>query len=201
MRMRVLHTMILFMLSATMIAQSSPNDNSLGSQFETMKKESNNYQIYKVVKVTTLDAFWQSAKDSLRKEQSEIKALRNEISQLSAKVIELNAAVAERDTSLEAQAHNIEHMDFLGMSLTKGVYKTISWILIVALLLIAIVLFIRFNSAHQVTSQTRKDYQILQDEFDLHRQKTRENETKLKRDLQTEINKYEELKGELDKKN
>ena len=152
------------------------------------------------MKTTSLYEFCKCARDSIQKERSQNKKLQSEITALSAKVNELEAAVAQRDASLEEQVHKIDHMDFLGVSLTKSVYKTVSWVLIIALLLIAIVLFVRFKSAHQVTSQTRKDYQILQEEFDSHRQKTRENETKLKRDLQTEINKYEELKGELGKK-
>jgi septal ring factor EnvC (AmiA/AmiB activator) len=67
--------------------------------------------------------------------------------------------------------------------------------LIFALLIAALVLYFRFQSANRITQQTRKEYQTLQSEFDEHRQRTRENETKLKRDLQTEINRVEELKG------
>jgi hypothetical protein len=37
----------------------------------------------------------------------------------------------------------------------------------------------------------------LQEEFEDHKKRTREKETKLKRDLQTEINQVEELKAKL----
>jgi septal ring factor EnvC (AmiA/AmiB activator) len=86
-------------------------------------------------------------------------------------------------------------MEFLGIGLTKGTYIVFTWVLIFALLIAVLVLYFRFNSANKITLQTRKEYASLQSEFEGHRQRARETETKLKRDLQTEINRIEEMKG------
>lgn len=198
--MRSLIAALLVMAFAGLQAQdiSENESNSLGDQYNELKAKSNNYQIYKVVKEASLDAFWSSVRDTLGNERREINELNAEVKNLKAEVNSLNDQVAERDKALEEQAYQIDHMSFLGIQLTKGTYITVTWVIIFALFITALVLYFRFQSAHSVTAKTKKEFSTLQDEFDAHRQRTRESETKLKRDLQTEINRVEELKAQLD---
>ncbi len=196
MRFIILSALLFFFTAAK--AQDTADDNTLQKQFDDMKTRSNNYQIYKVVKVTDLDSFWSSAKDTLKSERKEIIQMRSEINALKAEVNSLQAQVNERDNTLEEQEYQIEHMSFLGIPLTKSAYITFTWVLIFGLLIAAIVFYARFHGAHKVTSQTQSEMKKVQEEFDLHRQRTRDNETKLKRDLQTEINRVEELKAQLE---
>jgi peptidoglycan hydrolase CwlO-like protein len=195
--MKLTHSLLaIFMAASSLMAQETIDaDASLKNQFDELKSKSNNYQIYKVVKETSLDEFWKSVRDTINADRTNITDLQKEMASLKAEVQSLNAQVAERDEKLEEQVYQIEHMSFLGIGLTKGTYIVFTWVLIFALLIAALVLYFRFQSANRITQQTRKEYQTLQSEFDEHRQRTRENETKLKRDLQTEINRVEELKG------
>lgn len=179
----------------TLSAQDEEAANTLPEQYENLKSKSNNYQIYKVVKEASLDEFWSGVKDTISDERARIKALNAEVTDLKKEVTSLNEEVASRDAALEEQEFMIEHMSFLGIPLTKTAYITFTWILIFGLFIAAAVLYFRFRSAHRVTAQTRKEMHVLQDEFDSHRKRTRENETKLKRDLQTEINRVEELRN------
>ncbi len=183
--------------TAALHAQDEGTANTLPEQYETLKSKSNNYQIYKVVKEAALDDFWSGVKDTLRDERARIEALNAEVADLKKKVASLNKEVASRDASLEEQEFMIEHMSFLGMPLTKTAYITLTWVLIFGLFIAAAVLYFRFRSAHKVTAATQKEMRTLQDEFESHRKRTRENETKLKRDLQTEINRVEELRNKI----
>jgi hypothetical protein len=171
--------------------------NTLENQYYELKDASNNYQIYKVVKETRLDAFWASVADTLKKTRSEISNLKAEVKSLKQNVASLEKGIAERDTSLSNQAYMIEHMDFLGMDMTKTGYTTLTWSIIFILIIGVIILYYRYNSANRVTRSIRKDFSALQEEFEEHKKRTRERETKLKRDLQTEINLVEELKTKL----
>jgi septal ring factor EnvC (AmiA/AmiB activator) len=186
---------LLLAVSALMAQETTTVDETLKNQFDELKSKSNNYQIYKVVKESSLDNFWSSVRDTIKADRTKINELLKEVAALKSEVSSLNAQVAERDAKLEEQVYQIEHMEFMGIGLTKGTYIVFTWILIFALLIAALILYFRFQSANKVTVQTRKEYQSLQNEFEEHRQRTRENETKLKRDLQTEINRVEELKG------
>jgi septal ring factor EnvC (AmiA/AmiB activator) len=186
---------LLLAVSALMAQETTTVDETLKNQFDELKSKSNNYQIYKVVKESSLDNFWSSVRDTIKADRTKINELLKEVAALKSEVSSLNAQVAERDAKLEEQVYQIEHMEFMGIGLTKGTYIVFTWILIFALLIAALILYFRFQSANKITVQTRKEYQSLQNEFEEHRQRTRENETKLKRDLQTEINRVEELKG------
>jgi len=195
--MRIFLTTVFIIAAAGFMSaqDGEASSNSLPEQYNELKSSSNNYQIYKVVKESALDEFWGGVRDTLQAERARINSLNAEVASLNKEVSSLQAEVASRDARLEEQEHMIDHMTFLGIPLTKTAYITFTWVLIFGLFIAALVLYFRFNAAHRITASTRKEIQAIQEEFDTHRQRTRENETKLKRDLQTEINKVEELQS------
>lgn len=178
--------------------EDSPEEaNTLENQYIELKKKSNNYQQYKVVDKVKLDEFWSSVEDTLQENRAEINGLNTEVRTLKKSVSTLETKLAERDSSLSNQAYQIEHMSFLGIDMTKGGYITFSWVIIFILIAAVLILYFRFSSANKTTKAAKKDFAQLQEELDEHKRKTREKETKLMRDLQTEINRVEELKGKL----
>lgn len=199
MRFHSLFITVLFVVSSfTAFSQDeteTPND--LQNQFQEMKSSSNNYQIYKVVKESSLDNFWKSVADTLKEDRNQIKSLKAEVDALNNEVSNLKNQVSERDASLEEQEYQIEHMSFLGMGLTKGTYVTFTWVLIFILFLAALILYFRFKSANKVTIKAKNEYKTLDEEFEAHKKRSRETESKIKRELQTEINTVQELKQKL----
>jgi len=180
-------------------AQAGGNDdaNTLEEQYFELKDESNNYQVYKVVKEAKMDAFWSSVADTLSENRSEIIELKAEVKSLKSEVSTLEAGIAERDSSLSDQSYMIEHMSFLGLDMTKSGYSTMTWSIIFILIIAVLILYFRYNSANRVTRTTKKEFDSLHEEFEDHKKRSREKETKLKRDLQTEINRVEELQSKL----
>ena|SRR5690606_23356332 len=187
-----------FTISLTALSQGEPKEaNDLQKQFQEMKSTSNNYQIYKVVKESSLDNFWKSVADTLKEDRNQIKSLNAEVAALNIELSDLKNQVSERDASLEEQEYQIEHMSFLGMGLTKGAYVTFTWILIFILFIAALILYFRFNSANRITIKAKSEYNALDEEFEAHKKRSRETESKIKRELQTEINMVQELKQKL----
>jgi cell division protein FtsB len=181
----------------SLFGQEIQESNNLDDQYRALKSNSNNYQIYKVVKELSLDEFWKSVRDTLDVERQEIRSLYVEVTSLKKELNNVNAQLAARDAQLEEQEYMIEYMSFLGIPLSKGTYIIFTWVLIFILFTMALVLYFRFHGAHKVTAQTKKEIAGLQLEFETHRQRTRENETKMKRDLQTEINRVTELEAQM----
>lgn len=194
---------ILIALLATLpfsgIAQEGDSDepNTLENQYIKLKKNSNSYQQYKVVDKIKFDGFWSAVEDTLNENSAEISGLNTEVVTLKKTVSTLESNLTERDSSLSNQSYQIEHMSFLGIDMTKGGYITFSWVIIFVLILAVLILFFRFSSANKTTKGTKKDFSQLQEDFDEHKRKKRDKETKLMRDLQTEINRVEKLKGKL----
>lgn len=196
MRFPSVFILALFLSSSfTAFSQDEPEiSNDLHSQFKEMKSSSNSYQIYKVVKETSLDNFWKSIADTLKEDRNQIKSLNTEVAGLNNELSGLKNQVNERDASLEEQEYQIEHMSFLGMGLTKATYVTFTWALIFILFIAALILYFRFNSANKVTVKAKNEYNALDEEFEAHKKRSRETESKIKRELQTEINTVQELK-------
>ncbi|MCH2215601.1 MAG: hypothetical protein MK086_10550 [Flavobacteriales bacterium] len=194
----ILLVMISSVSSLGMAQEEDDIQNTLEYQFIQLKKKSNNYQQYKVVEKIRLDNYWASVNDTLIETRTEISSLNSEVSSLKSKVGTLEMELKDRESSLEDQAYQIEHMSFLGIDMTKGGYVTFSWVIIFVLLAIALVLYMRFSSANRITKTTRSEFNQLNDEFEEHKKRTRDKETKLKRELQTEINRVEELKAKMD---
>jgi peptidoglycan hydrolase CwlO-like protein len=203
MKLRLNHSIFfLFLIFGTTCFAQEENDeaelpNTLEYQFIQLKKKSNNYQQYKVVEKSKLDEYWYSVRDTLTETRAEIQSLKKEVASLKSQVNSLQSNVDQKEESLAEQAYQIENMSFLGVDMTKTGYKTFSWVIIFALLAVVIVLYMRFTSANRITQTTRSEFSELSAEFEEHKQRTREKETKLKRELQTEINKVEELKTKL----
>jgi len=192
--------LLTFAVAVPLFAVSQADEeiaNTLENQFLELKKKSNNYQQFKVVDKIRLNNYWASVNDTLIETRSQINSLEKEVGNLSKSVNELKNELSEKEDSLQSQSYQIEHMSFLGLDMTKGSYITFSWILIFTLMAIVMILFMRFNAAHRVTKSTQAEFSQLNHEFEDHKKKTRDKETKLKRELQTEINRVEELKLKL----
>ena len=87
-----------------------------------------------------------------------------------------------------------DRISFLGVPLLKITYNSIVWGIILILGIIAVVLFLRFMKSNAITKSTRKEYRVLEEEFESYKKNTRENEINIKRDLQTAHNTIEDLK-------
>ena len=180
-------------------AQTEQDANTkLSDKFEELKKNSNSYQDYKVIKLVKLNAFWQEVTDSLNVLHQNIHTLNKDLQSQKSEITSLNSKIDSLQKSLTDLHYTTDRISFLGIPLLKVTYNTIVWFIIIILAVLGIFFQVRFNRSNRITVQTRKEFQDLSEEFDSFRKRTRENETQLKRDLQTEINKNEELQQMLD---
>lgn len=201
MKMNALGLLTALLLASTLsTAQSDAESaNSLNNQFQELKKKSNNYQNYEVVDRAVLDNFWNNIEDSLNAQSEQVAKLQKDLASTQKNVRELESQIAERDEKITEQSDLIDNMSFLGIQIGKGAYVTITWAIIFVLIIVVLIVYFRFKKANRVTVETKKEINSLQSDFEAHRQRSRENETKIKRDLQTEINRVEELKEKLGK--
>jgi len=185
---------------------------TLKQQFSGMKSRSSTYkefnQDYKVVKVSYLDSFWRNVQDSLRArernirqagkatEQSLVKA-QKELENQSAAIQNLKQENAQKDQQLQKTAHNIASLSVFGIDMDKQVYVVLSWLVILALALLSGVFAYLYKKSKVVTDQKISAFEDISKEYKEHKQVAREREIKIKRELQTEINRVEELKQQI----
>ncbi|MDB5261198.1 MAG: hypothetical protein JWQ14_479 [Adhaeribacter sp.] len=193
-------------------AQTDPKINTLQQQFNQLKYRSSTHsefnQDYKVVKLRNLDAFWKNVADTLRARDIKVKQARKGIEQelVQAKknlqeqdnqLQRLKQENAQKELEVQKSVHNVANISFLGLDMNKTTFVILSWGTIIILLVGLGILFYLFKNSKYVTDEKIKSYNDIEQEFKTHKQTSREKELKIKRELQTEMNRVEELKQEI----
>ena len=195
----LISSVILIFSVGILVGQQQNNQdltkNSLEEQFNSLYKRSNNYQVYKVVKKTDLNAYWHQVSDTLNAMNSKIKLSSKDIREQAVKIRELEESLASANGKIENLNAKMETISFLGGDWNKNSYKMTMWTIAFTLLGICIILALRFMRSNKVTRQTKRQLAQLETEFDSYRKGAIQKEQEIKRKLQDYINKVSELTG------
>ena len=170
---------------------------TLDQQYRHLKKKSETFKEYKVIKETRLNSFWGNVMDSVQATKSELRATQQTLSERKAEVQSLNQLLAENQKLLEEKDYESSRISVLGMYVPKNSYVSIIWGVILTLIVLLGIAIAKFQNSNKSTTRIKADYQEINQEFDEFKKRAREKEIKLKRELQTELNTVEELKRKL----
>ena len=176
-----------FAISITGFCQD--NSNSIENQFIKVVDKSNNYQEFKVIQKSKINALRKNVMDSIAALDAKITTSQVEIekqkSEIQLLTQNLNTAKSNLATSLEKE----DGIELLGMLTKKTTYNAILWSIILGLIAILGLIFYKYKSSNDITKDTKLKLTEVETDFDAHRRKTLENEQLLRRKLQDEINK------------
>ncbi|WP_225000287.1 hypothetical protein [Cesiribacter sp. SM1] len=180
-------------------AQDAPagSNNSLSRQFQNMKEGANNYQEYKVVRERNLDEFWKNVQDTLAARQRQMLESRQQIQDQQQEIKRLSQEINERNQEVAESEYEKAHIQVLGMNIQKEAYVTFNWVVIGLLILILAVVLYNHRNSKRFAVRKRSEFEMLEQEFQDFKNRSRERETKLMRELQTERNAVEELNQQL----
>lgn len=105
------------------------------------------------------------------------------------KIQELETHIKTLQTDLTNTENKKDSIDFFGLLLSKGLYSSIVWGIIVALGALLSVFIFKFSQSNIITKNARKSLEEIQAEYEEYRAKSIEREQKVRRQLQDEINK------------
>jgi hypothetical protein len=182
--------LVAFLLAITTTTFSQ----TLEQKWGKMLDKAENYDPYKVIKKTELADFWKATNDSIQRYQKELKSERGVIASQKSEVVTLKAQNVELTNKLSQNETDKNSVSFLGIKANKFAYlSTLCLLLVIALVGIGMLYYLYKNS-NDVAVQKVNAYQVLSKEFDEYKQGKIEMERKLRRELQTQVNKLEELK-------
>ena len=181
---------LIILLNYPTKAQDQPT--TLDQQFQELKKKSNDYQDYEVIKKYTLNQFWNMVQDSVNDLKSDINDLQASLNNQEKEVNELTQQMQEQKSALEASQYESARMNFLGMLIRKDVFMTTPGIILGVLWVTVIVIGMKFRMNEKLTKRKKRDFEELSAEFEEYRKIVRQREIKIKRELQTVQNKLEE---------
>jgi len=189
---------------------------TLQQQFNGMKKQSSTYkefnQNYKVVRVSYLDSFWKNVQDSLKARERNIRQAgkateqalakaKNDLDNQASQLKNLQEENARKEQKLQQTSHDIASLSVFGLDMDKQLYVVLSWVVILALALLSGIFAFLYKKSKVVTDQKINAFEDVSKELKEHKQNAREREIKIKRELQTETNKVEELKQQINQLN
>lgn len=186
----------MFVLLAPTMAQNTspaPTDNSLSGQFDALKGGSESYKQYKVIDRNKLNTFWKAVQDSIVGLKQDISTSRAKINELQEKITNLDQSIANKDNSLAESTFEKEHIKVIGIDIAKGTYISINFTLIFLLVAVLCFFVYKYNNSNKVTVKTRQEFSKLDKSFEDFKRDSLDKQMKLRRELQTERNKIEEL--------
>jgi predicted PurR-regulated permease PerM len=192
--------LLLVGLSFQVVAQDEETEetgNNLSDQFQDMKNTSNNYQDYEVVKTSKLNTFFRNVQDTINEKDQKLVELSKTIDDQNARLSDLQKQIASQDESIKASDYDTKHINVFGIDMEKGSYITTNLVIILILVIILLFFWYKFKESRKVAVQKKNEYNTLEGDFNDFKQNARDKEIKLKRELQTELNRNEELNQKL----
>ena len=189
--MKFLKIAFIFIFTQSIIAQENlpEQPNTVENQFNELYKNSNNYQIYKVVKKNEYLRLQKSILDSIKVIKTDAASKQVKIDEQQKSITELQTKIDTLNKDLTTSIDKEDAISFIGIPLQKTTYNTIVWGIIFALLAGLAFFIYRFNNSNVVTKEIRSLLADTEEEFEQHKRKSLEKEQKLRRQLQDEINK------------
>ncbi|MCU4175163.1 tRNA (guanine-N1)-methyltransferase [Carboxylicivirga sp. N1Y90] len=180
--------LLLFLANTLVMFAQTPQDvavfdsTNVKGQFDYVIKKSNTFEQFKVVKTWYLNKLRKSASDSIVNLKGSINKHQVEIEQLNLNEAELNSQITVLKTNLDTVTKSKDSIALFGNELSKSLYNTIMWSLVLGLTALAVILFLLFKRSNSITNETKHRLSELEEEFENHRKSALKREQKLARE-------------------
>lgn len=184
---------ILILFVVTTIAFQAQAQDNIQQQFDDFyKNETSTWQEFKLVKMPKLKNFWQVVSDTIRAKEQQIATAKNNIAQLKSELKGVNGTLTQTQDELAASEALNDSIAFIGFQMNKAAYNTLVWLIIAGLGVGIVTMYLMYLSNHRITKDARLNLAKIEEEYTAHQEKARENQAKLKRELQTALNTLQE---------
>ena len=163
---------------------------TLEGVFQQLIDRSGAWQNFKMLDRGKLAAFQRSMTDSINGVRSQLVAEKQKVKENEATIKELNDKITEIQAALDQTKDQKDSVSFFGALVSKGLYNTIMWGIVLALASLLVLYIYKFSNGNVVTKKSINDLNELQEEYENYRKAAIEREQKVRRLLQDEINKH-----------
>ena len=195
--MKVLFFLLLCLTVTEVLSQKAyealQGDHSLRDRYFLMKSTSQTYGDYKVIKERLLDGVWKIQQDSLKAKEEALKEANGSITELKVQLNQTISSLHEKEQSMEEVLYASTHINVLGLDVGKGVFITITAIIIGGLIALIGLVFGRMKLQSNALSERNLALHTLSNEFDDYKHRAMDRQIKLSRELQDERNKLEAI--------
>ena len=174
--------------TAAPVEEAKPT--TLEGVFQQLIDRSGAWQNFKMLDRGKLAAFQRSMTDSINGVRSQLVAEKQKVKENEATIKELNDKITEIQAALDQTKDQKDSVNFFGALVSKGLYNTIMWGIVLALASLLVLYIYKFSNGNVVTKKSINDLNELQEEYENYRKAAIEREQKVRCQLQDEINKH-----------
>ena len=159
------------------------NEKNLEQQYQVFKENLNFWDGKFFMNETQLNDYYRAFSDSvdILKQKDADKAIT--IKELQNQLKSANNQLEETKADLETSIKNRNSIEIFGLKIEKGIYTLILSLIILALIVFVLILYYMYSRSNKITIHTKKDYEELKEEFELHKKDALERYTKINMEL------------------
>ena len=159
------------------------SEKNLDQQFTVFKNNLNFWSGSYFLSELQINQFYNALRDSIAVYEKEVTNSKNQLtvaqSELSAKIKETEEIQKKLNRSIQLE----NSIAVLGVDVNKSVYTLSIYLLIIGVLLMCGLLFLLYRRSNKITVNTKKDYQELKEEFEIHKKNALDRYVKINTEL------------------
>lgn len=168
------------------------DDAKLSDQYQNMIEGSETFEKYKVIPITKVNAFGQIMNDSISELKNSVSSAKSARQKAEVQRDSAKSQMSNLNKKLEEAQSKVDDMPFIGIPMSKTTYNIVMWSLVVVLIAGLVTVYIMFLNSMRKTRQAKKDKELVGQELEDLRKRSHDKQVKIKRELQTALNKLEE---------
>ena len=182
-----LFSIALFILAPSFAQQKDTS--SVSGKFNLIYNTSSSYKEFKVIRKSRFLNLRDQVSDSIKLLNNELELKGEKINTLEQDLNNINKVLLNSIAEKTAAIQMKNSIFFFGLKLHKSSYKFMNWMIFI-LLMGALSFFIyKYKSSYQIILSAKESLQESEEELVKFKKKSMENDQKLRRQLQDEINK------------
>jgi hypothetical protein len=181
-------------LIIALAANAQDTLNTLDSKWNYMLSKAENYEAYKVINKNQLNEVYKSIKDTLTQLRAGLAAERLKVKGQNDQILLLNKQIKDEKTKFDQVSDEKDSIGFMGMQINKYAYVSLLWIVLIGIAAGSVLMFFLYRNSKNITRTKSQEYSVLEKQLEEAKAARTETERKLKREMQTLINKLDELK-------
>ncbi len=159
------------------------SEKTLEQQYSVFKENLNFWNGSYFLNEKQLNEFYTALTDSVTVLENEITQKAGAVNSLQNELNSANQQLQNAKKELDTSVKNQNAISVFGMNVEKSIYTLIMSLIILGLLVFVGIVFLLYKRSNKVTHRTKKDYNELKEEFEVHKKNALERYTKLNMEL------------------
>lgn len=152
---------------------------NLDAQLDYIHENTRVYNDYRAIRDDIFLKMRKNVKDTLNATKLEMAELNSRLAERNYEIETLNTDLTRTKNEKDEAIRNRDSLSFLGIQMSKGLYNTILWFIILGLAALAALMAVLHRNSHKVTTDVQAELKTTLEDFEEYRKSSREKYEKL----------------------